>query len=94
VSAAHLGVDRHRAYWEYVVRVVAAAPPLTERQRERLRAALLGSVGCSDLTQKQSRRAARPLRPPAQAVSTKPLQSEDRRSLFDERATERWEGST
>ena len=93
MSASGTIQDRTR-YEEYVARVVAAAPPLTERQRERLRAALLGSVSCSDPTQNQSRRSARPLRPPAQAVSTNPRQSEDRRPLFDERATERGDGST
>ncbi len=40
MSAAQPGEDRHQAYWEYVARVVAAAPPLTERQRERLRSIL------------------------------------------------------
>ncbi len=40
MSASRINQDRHQAYWEYVVRVVAAAPPLTERQRERLRSIL------------------------------------------------------
>jgi len=93
VSASRTDQDQTR-YEDYVARVVAAAPPLTERQRERLRAALLGSVSCSDPAQNQSRRSAHPLRPPAQAVSINPLHSEDRRPLFDEGATERGDGTT
>jgi hypothetical protein len=94
VTTAQPGEDRHQAYWAYVARVVAAAPPLTERQRERLRETLLGPVSCSAPTQDQSRRSARPLRPPAQGVSTDTLHSEDWRPLSDERATERGDGST
>ncbi len=45
MTTAQPGEDRHQAYWEYVARVVAAAPPLSAAQRERLRSILGTSAG-------------------------------------------------